>query len=168
MWYSFTVGNNGNTTENGCPSYKDILRACLRSILQLIDGLPTCIIKQGMYYCKDCAQDCIGFWDDIKPFPCAGRWSEIHQSLWVFLHHSLIQNKLLRTKFYAVKRSHHGPVETMRVISLPNLEAPPLNENFFYNHTKYCCFLLATGSVFLVLPTFHPKGHQIFFHNRAG
>ena len=56
----------------------------------------------------------------------------------------------------------------MRVISLPNLEAPPLNENFFYDRAKYCHFLLAMGSVFLALPTSHPKGHQIFFHDRAG
>ncbi len=62
---SGAVRNNGNTAENRRPSAKDILRVNFRSISQVLGGLPPSIIKLGVNYCQDCAQNCIGFQDGI-------------------------------------------------------------------------------------------------------
>ena len=43
-----------------------------------------------------------------------------------------------RNKVYALKRSHHDLVETMRAINLPNPEGPLPGENCLDPHARIC------------------------------
>ena len=63
VWWSHAVGNNGNAAKNGCPLTKDILRADLRCLHQVVDSLPACVVKVGVDYHQDHAHNCIRFRD---------------------------------------------------------------------------------------------------------
>jgi len=88
------------------------------------------------------------------------------------LRHSLIQNELPKNKFNALKRSHHGLVETTQMINLLNHEGHLLSKDVSIHCAKSwsCRFpmFLALGAAFLAPPALHSKRRQVFRRDRIG
>jgi hypothetical protein len=88
----------------------------------------------------------------------------------VLLAGCLVLNELPRNELYVLKRSHHGLVETTRVINLPNLEGPLLGENILDHRAKGCrsATFLATDAAFLAPLTLNSERCQVFRCDRTG